>query len=141
MNPYKTFNKIGKIRGLTASLIKANDGGVLSLVVKPENSDFETLQSDYDATVNMRVWSCDVAEFVNYVGVTTLPEQGDVLRVALDDGTVKDFPTTRNATTARFWDWAFSRPGYRVKFYTRFDGAVYNPTETATTQEENGDES
>lgn len=129
MNPYKTFNKIGLIRGLDAILIKSDDDGAqYPVVVKPENSAFETLNSDYSGVLNIRVWSCDIADLVDGQGVETRPESGDVLRVALDDGVVKDFPITRNATTSRFWDWAYNRPGYRVRFYTKFDGAVYVAT-------------
>lgn len=135
MNPYKTFNKIGKIRAFNALLVKA-DGTTFSLLVKPENSAFETLDSDYNAAINIRVWSCNVADLVKD-GQETRPEQGDVLRVALDDNVVKDFPITRNATNSRFWDWTYNRPGYRVKFYTRFDGVVY----VANTSQDSGGES
>ena len=130
MNPYKTLNKIGLVRGLNALLVKADDGGVIPVVVKPENSAFETLNSDYNAAINIRVWSCNVAELVDGSGVETRPEQGDALRVALDDDVVKDYPITRSATTSRFWDWLYNRPGYRVRFYTRFEGVTVDGGET-----------
>ena len=127
MNPYNTFNKLGRVRCLDAQLIKA-DGYACALHVKPELSAFEALNSDYQSAVNIRVWSCDASELVNLVGVSLRPEAGDVLRVALDDGVVKDYPVARNAASSRYWDWVYNRIGYRVKFYTRFDGTVYDPT-------------
>ena len=125
MNPYKTFNKIGLVRSLDAALIKSDGATVLHLNVKPELSAFESLKSDYESAVNVRVWTCDKSQFVNLVGVTCYPDSGDVLRVTLDDGTVKDYPTARNAANSRYWDWCYNRPGYRIKFYTRFEGVTY----------------
>lgn len=128
MNPYNTFNKLGRVRSLDAQLIKA-DGYACALHVKPESSAFEALNSDYQSAVNIRVWSCDASELVNLVGVSIRPEAGDVLRVALDDGIVKGYPVARNAASSRYWDWVYNRIGYRIKFYTRFDGTVYEPTD------------
>lgn len=124
MNPYLTFNKLGNVRSLDAILTK-NSGATLALHVKTETLANEQFQSDYDAAIQVRTWSVDVAELTTDNGVL-FPEGGDVLTVTLENGTVKAYPATRNPQTARFWDWAFTRPGYRVHFYTRFDGALLN---------------
>lgn len=125
MNPYLTFNKLGNVRSLDAVLV-IKDGGSYNLRVKPETLVNDQFQSDYDGVIQFRTWSVDVAEFTPINDVVHFPKNGDVLNVTLEDGTVKAFPVTRSPQTARFWDWSYTRPGYRVHFYTRFDGAVLN---------------
>ena len=91
MNPYNTFNKLGRVRSLDAQLIKA-DGYACALHVKPESSAFEALNSDYQSAVNIRVWSCDASELVDLVGVSLRPEAGDVCALRLTTGLSKIIP-------------------------------------------------
>ena len=127
MNPYKTFEKLGGVRSLDATLIK-KDGTRLALYVKPETNGAETFESEYAAAIGVRTWSANYADFIGPDDSTLWPESGDSLIVKVDDGTLKSYSITRSTSTARFWDWTFTRPGYRVKFYTKYEGADVDPT-------------
>lgn len=125
MRPYKTFEKLGRVNALAATLEKKN-GTSISLSVKPENFDAQTLEGQYANAVGVRIWSANVVDF--YVDdVANFPDGGDLLIVTLDDGSVKYYSITRSVETARFWDYFFSRPGYRLKFYTKYEGFEVSP--------------
>lgn len=123
MNPYRTFEKLGKVNDLDASLVK-KDGTTLALRVKPETRGSETLEGEYANALGVREWSANVSDFFDAeTGAARWPEQGDALIVTLDDGTARAYSTTRSTATARFWDWFYARPGYRVRFYTKYEGS------------------
>lgn len=122
MNPYKTFAKLGVVNSLDATLTK-KDGTTLAFYVKPETFGAETLAGEYANAIGVRAWSANFQDFIDDASGSALwPDSGDVLTVKLDDGTFKSFSVTRSTQTARFWDWLYTRPGYRVKFYTKYEG-------------------
>lgn len=136
MNPYRTFAKLGIVNSLDATLTK-KDGTVLRFYVKPETLGAETLEGEYANAVGVRTWSTNYQSFIDdAAGEARWPEAGDVLTIKLDDGSFKSFSATRSTSTARYWDWLFTRPGYRVKFYTKYEGFEPLPEEGA----ENGGE-
>lgn len=123
MNPYRTFEKLGRVNDLDATLVK-KDGTTLALRVKPETRGSETLEGEYANALGVREWSANVSDFTDdETGAILAPEQGDALLVVLDDGTTRGYSITRSTTTARYWDWFYPRPGYRVRFYTKYEGA------------------
>lgn len=124
MKPYRQFEKLGRVNALDATLIK-KDGSSFPLSVKPETFSSETLNGEYANAVGVRVWSANVSDFLDSeTGAANYPDQGDALSVTLDDGTIRVFSITRSVTTARFWDWLYARPGYRLRFYTKYEGAI-----------------
>lgn len=128
MRPYLTLAKLGRVNGIFATLKKKN-GDLFSFYVKPENFGSENLEGAYANAIGVRVWSANVADLADSeTGATRFPESGDVLIVTLDDETTKSFSITRSVATARFWDWFYTRPGYRLKFYTKYEGFDSEPS-------------
>lgn len=124
MNPYNTFAKLGAVNALSATITK-KDGSSFDLRVKPETLGAETLDGEYANALQVRVWSANVSDFLDpETGAARYPEQGDYIAVTLDDGSVRVYSLTRSVSTARFWDWLYSRPGYRIRFYTKYEGAI-----------------
>jgi len=122
VNPYNTLTKLGDVNSLDATLAK-RDGTTIALHVKPETFAAETLQGEYANAIGVRTWSVNVSELLNpETGAIQTPEQGDVLTVIGDDGTVRAYSITRGVATGRYWDWLYTRPGYRVKVYTKYEG-------------------
>ena len=124
MKPYRQLEKLGRVNALDAVLIK-KDGSSLTLSVKPETFSSETLDGEYANAIGVRVWSANVSEFLDAeTGSAYFPDQGDSLTVTLDEGSTRVYSITRSVTTARFWDWLYARPGYRIRFYTKYEGAI-----------------
>ncbi|MBQ9813482.1 MAG: hypothetical protein IJM54_09245 [Thermoguttaceae bacterium] len=123
MNPYNQLSKIAGVFSHRATLTK-NDGRALNMYVKPETKASENLNATVPSALVVREWSCNAESFI--VGDEIFyPAAGDVLTVFSDDGSSLRYDCARDATSGRYWDWRYLRPGYRVKFYTK-----YNPKET-----------
>lgn len=122
MNPYNQLKKIAGTFSHRATLTK-NDGRVLNLYVKPETITSENLNANVPATMVVREWTCDVNDLI-VDSESYYPDAGDLLTVFSDTGEPLRYDCARDATSGRYWDWMYLRPGYRVKFYTK-----YNPKE------------
>lgn len=108
---------------MPARLITKN-GHVVAFYVRPETRTPESIQSDYAAALLVRSWSYNIEEMSNEDGesVVFFPDSGDVLRVEDKDGVIRDYRTTRDAKSSKFWTWKFDRPGCkRVVFYTKYE--------------------
>lgn len=121
MNPYNQLAKIGGVLSLPAKLIKSDGTTKIQFYVKPEQLDVSQPGAEYVQALQIRTWSVNVQQLTDGDSVL-YPEQGDSLIVKNDDGSLVQYAVTRSAETARYWDWSYTRPGYRVKFYTKFEG-------------------
>ncbi len=122
MNPYIQLSKVAGVLSHRAELIKA-DGTVIKLYVKPETRENEQLASNVPTTLVVREWSCDYRNFI-VDEIPYFPSGGDVLKVFSDNETSLTYDVARDSINGRFWDWQYLRPGYRVRFFTK-----YNPKE------------
>ena len=123
MNPYNVLNKVAGVLSMPARLITKN-GHVVAFYVRPETRTPESIQSDYAAALLVRSWSYNIEEMSNEDGesVVFFPDSGDVLQVEDRDGVIREYRTTRDAKSSKFWTWKFDRPGCkRVVFYTKYE--------------------
>lgn len=123
MNPYNVLNKVAGVLSMPAVLV-TKSGDAFSLYVRPETRTPENIQSDYAAALLVRSWSYNIEEVSDVHGNTVIvfPDSGDVLRVEDKDGVIRDYRTTRDAKTSKYWTWKFDRPGCkRVVFYTKYE--------------------
>lgn len=129
MNPYTTLSKLGAFHSYNATFIKS-DGEEIPLLVKPESVETEQLnefggstplfdsysvtrsRGGYIGSVKMRVWSTSTTNLN--------PEKGDCLVIKSEDGAIKRYTIVKNASTARYWDWRYTRETGRIVFYTMF---------------------
>lgn len=124
MEPYNQLCRVAGYRGLNAELIK-RDGTTVSLRVKSEELVDERIESSYPGSVRVRAWSADVDDLTKEDGIA-YPGDGDRLRVQCRDGKERVFPTAREASTSRYWNWRYSTPGGRIVFYTKTVGQEIN---------------
>lgn len=123
MNPYRQLSRIAGVFSHRAKLTKS-DRRVFDLFVKPEQKGTEEFQkTTVSAALVVREWTCAVEDLTTD-GAFSPPAAGDVLTVFSDDETAVKYDCARDSVSGRYWDWQYLRPGYRVKFYTK-----YNPKE------------
>lgn len=118
MNPYNQLGKVAGVFSQKATLVK-KDGTTFTLYVKPETRQTETLNAIVPAATTTREWTCAASDLND--DEANFPDAGDSLAVFSDDGTVKSYDVARDAQSGRFWDWRYLRPGYRIRFTTKFN--------------------
>lgn len=117
MNPYEQLRKIAGVFSQCATLAKKS-GTVCELYVKPVARQSERLGAPVPAAATTREWTCDASDFGDEAN---FPDAGDELTVLSDDGTPRSYDVARDAQTGRFWEWQYLRPGYRIRFTTKFN--------------------
>lgn len=123
MNPFKTLAKISNVTALKAQATR-KDGVIAVFDIRPETRVTETIVSDYQSATTIRAWSYDSSNPINSLTgekIVYFPSEGDLLKVTFEDGTIRTYRVTRDSTSSKFWIWKYTRPGYRVLFYTRYD--------------------
>ena len=119
MNPYNTLARVGGVFSMPAELIK-KDGARVAIRVKPIERAAEPISGGaMPGVARVRAWSCAANE-LTLDGAAVKPEAGDALEVTSDGGAAMRYPLTRDATTGRFWEWQYNRPGYRLQFFTKY---------------------
>lgn len=125
MNGVKLLSKLTGVLGLYATLQK-KDGTSLMVFVTQESSEVDAPGVNFPQALKIKTWSASKDSFVVDGGVEAFPNAGDALIVTDENGVSWSYAITRNAETARYWDYKYKPKHYRVKFYTQYEGTRVN---------------
>ena len=125
MNGVKLLSKITGVLGLYATLRK-KDGSSVMIFVTQESASVDAPGVNFPQALKIKTWSAAKDSFILDSGAEVFPDAGDALIVTDENGVSWSYAVTRNAETARYWDYKYKPKHYRVKFYTQYEGTRVN---------------